>query len=122
MFDWSFWMKPFNLQAAIKGAPVVTRSGLRIIDFHYAMHDTTGSPIFAQVEGSSAGHWYQLDGNRGTNDSTLDLFMAPVKKTFYVNFYIGTHSTYHAKEYDARVYAESTSGAWAIAVPVELEV
>jgi hypothetical protein len=121
MFDWSFWMKPFNLQAAIKGAPVVTRDGLNIIDFHYAMHDTTGSPIFAQVEGSSAGHWYQLDGNRGTNDSTLDLFMKVVKKTVYYNIYID-HAPFRHETKEAAMARAEKYGVIAIAFPVEVEV
>lgn len=91
-------MKPFNLEEAKSGKPCCTRDGrdIRIICF-----DVLGpQPILAlhkYKEGDEGVYKFCIDGkynlfpNEG--DSCNDLFMKPVKKTYWVNVYKYDHKT-----------------------------
>ncbi len=73
--------KPFNLEEALKGHPVVTREGLPVTQI--TKFDGVGEtqyPIRAVMNGEIAG--YQSKGNYYSTgiESHMDLFMAPVKK------------------------------------------
>ena len=105
-------MKPFDLELAKKGHPVCTRSGLgaRIICFDREnsgkypivfLHKHCGSAdesvYYATITGKSA----------LLCDSPQDLFMKPVKKTGWVNFYkvssrIDTGQNTYKSEKEAR--------------------
>jgi hypothetical protein len=116
-------LKPFNLQAALNGAPVVTRDGRKVLEIHHFTECFgTDHPVRAVVEGIEGIDSFTVCGRYvdRMHDRDYDLFMAPVKKTFYVNFYQSTNASYHATELSARECA--SVGCWAIAVPVELEV
>lgn len=76
-------MKPFNLEKALAGDPVVTRCGEPVHDLHYLEHSrmsqklvavVNGTPFYANDDGT-----YQL----GRKESQYDLFMAPVKRTVW---------------------------------------
>ena len=81
-------MKPFNLQEAIDGKPVVTRSGcpVRII-----CTDRKGANrVIALVECSDGTEIiipYNDEGRLFKNESHNDLMMAPVKKKVFVGVY-----------------------------------
>lgn len=85
-------LKPFNLEAAKKGAPVCTRNGVtvRIVDDKCKQ---SGFPIIAvlgQFEETIIR--YTKDGRNSpydnhTHDKDLDIFMAPVKHEKWVNIY-----------------------------------
>ena len=82
-------MKPFNLEAAKAGAPVVTRDGrpARIVCFD---RKGTDWPIIALTDNgdNEALHGYTLDGNLYfVGPCHGDLLMAPVKKDGWVNLY-----------------------------------
>lgn len=70
-------MKPFDLQAALRGGPVVTRDGRRVLQVAY-FPDAPGLPVLAYVQGSEFVYAYPTNGllTRGTA-SRNDLFMAP---------------------------------------------
>ena len=84
-------MKPFDLEKAKAGAPVITRNGsaARIICFNRA--DADNYPLVALLhlgEGiervtthTDQGHYCKEPGNN------CDLFMAPVKREGWVNIY-----------------------------------
>lgn len=85
-------MKPFDLEAAKAGAPVIQRCGrpARIVDFNLkngayplAVVYTDGYNDEHVTEFSTRGEYY-----RGTTaEDERDLMMAPVKKTGWLNVY-----------------------------------
>lgn len=71
-------MKPFDLEAAINGAPVVTRDGREVKQLTYFVCDNPEALV--GVVGDTLRRWY----NNGSyidyiDDSPFDLFMAPQK-------------------------------------------
>ena len=89
-------MKPFDLQAALAGAPVVTRDGRKVVRLaHFPEVDDCIRVIFV-VEGSQ-GIWHAHENGHasscGSFNSNLDLFMAHTKRTVWVNLYKSDHST-----------------------------
>lgn len=112
-------MKPFNLEEAKAGKPVCTRDGnaVRIICF-----DARQSyPIVALVHGGGADDEEEVmqfsdTGLFNYHEPTHcnDLFMAPVKKTVWINLYsAGAHSpfpsdtTYESEEKAKRAVCET---------------
>ena len=70
-------LKPFNLEEALNGAPLVTRDGRKVTHLHY-FKDATHSPfkLFAVIENGL--HAFKDDGSYGsffTNGNEKDLFM-----------------------------------------------
>lgn len=79
-------MKPFNLEAALKGAKVVTRDGREVSEIYHFKTDSEGYPVVAVVEGTRRS--YTTDGKFAyCSKEGLDLFMAPIKKEGWVNLY-----------------------------------
>ncbi len=79
-------MKSFDLESALKGAPVMTRTGKEVTQL--ARFDThSGIRLHGVREGCIA-EWYE-DGTTtsGARDVVYDLLMAPVKKTGWVARY-----------------------------------
>lgn len=81
-------MKPFNLERAIVGDPLITRDGLPVTEFHYLKtiditeHKDRDCIVFV-VDGGL--HSVNINGKSVENyDHPLDLFMAPIKKTYSV--------------------------------------
>lgn len=76
-------MKPFDLEAALNGAPVVTRDGREVTQlakFHLAFGMTN---LVGVVSGQLI--TFRHDGQKDTHlKDPFDLFMAPVKKTGWV--------------------------------------
>lgn len=79
-------MKPFDLEAAKAGAPLVTRDG-RKARFVAYVSEVTEFPVIAYVDDcgetwsfTNEGHWNRCESGR-------DLFMAPRKRTVWVNLY-----------------------------------
>ena len=71
-------MKPFNLQKALAGEPVVTRDGQKIIEIHYFKYVKTKFPLVVHIENNSSVDHYTING-KWTEDfenEELDLFMA----------------------------------------------
>lgn len=69
-------MKPFNLEEALAGKPVVTRDGRKVTEIYHfkTASDETKYVLYAVIEGAI--HTYLLNGfymSRGINDT--DLFM-----------------------------------------------
>lgn len=79
-------MKPFDLEAALAGAPVVTRGGRPVTQL--VTFDITGSDrLFGVVDGRIVRCW-KVDGNYYSKaDNDLDLFMPSEKRTLWVNLY-----------------------------------
>lgn len=76
--------KPFNLDRAIMGDPVVTRSGLKVTQI--VKFDVQGDHEIAGVIDGRLYSW-RNNGERFSFQSEIDLFMAPVKKIMYCNIF-----------------------------------
>ena len=78
--------RPFNLEEALAGKPVVTRDGRKVSEFYHFKTQTTPYSVSAVIDGSRYG--YSIDGRYHPSDeSNLDLFMRPEKRSFWTNIY-----------------------------------
>jgi len=80
-------MKPFNLQEALAGKPVVTRHGIIVTKiYHIKEKDVNEYTVLAVINSNS--FWFNKNGIYNPRFETgLDLFMATEKKTVWVNVY-----------------------------------
>lgn len=83
-------MRPFDLEKALAGEPVITREGLEVTELYLAKTATNNTQRLIAVTEGSLKH-YSEDGKWqfDKNDSSKDLFMAPVKRQEWVNIYQG---------------------------------
>lgn len=80
-------MKPFNLEKALAGAPVVTRDGKEVTQLHWFELGAHAYPLFGVIhyESKQIVKSFTKDGEEYTNmDSVNDLFMKTTKKVGYV--------------------------------------
>lgn len=111
-------MKPFDLEKAIAGEPIVTRDG-REAKFIAHVPDLMTHPIIVVIKGKliqmlECGKWCSDE------ETITDLFMAPKKRTVWVNFYDWTNANY----FDSETEANDESACGRIggkAYPVEIE-
>lgn len=97
-------MKPFNLERALAGDPVVTRDGRKVTQIFYFSKTDEVYNLFVGFDKKITGYKpdgkYYLDGT----ESPKDLFMAPVEKTVWFNYYrpfrdhISTSGPYDTEE------------------------
>jgi hypothetical protein len=80
-------MIPFNLEQAIAGKTLITRDGRSVPQFfHITARLNDPTPIIAIIEGNT--HKLNINGRASDFfDSNEDLFMAPEKKSIWVNIY-----------------------------------
>ena len=78
-------MKPFDLEKALAGEPVVTRSGVPVTEIYHFKTSRDRFPVRAVVNGGLSS--YNTDGRWGITHTNNDLFMAPVKKQEWVNIH-----------------------------------
>ena len=119
-------MKKFDLAKALAGQAVVTRDGRPVTQL--TKFDTTDTyPLIGVVRGA-VNRWTD-SGKKYLNlnssyDSVIDLFMAPVKVTRWVNLYPGT--AYHfSTQADADFHATTlrfVNRFGEQAYPIEVEV
>lgn len=80
-------MKPFNLQEALAGKPVVTRDGRKVQDIRH-LPSATMYTVVGVVDGSLENpRTFTHHGAFSANDVENDLFMAPQKKKGWINIY-----------------------------------
>ena len=94
-------MKPFDLEAAKRGEPLITRDGR---EAHFIAHTdkvASADKVMAVVSGDWRAFTEQGERCSGAV-STLDLFMAPKKRTVWVNLY----RNYAAIGYDTEERAD----------------
>jgi hypothetical protein len=115
-------MKPFDLAAAQRGNPLVTRDGRKARFIAYVPECEPSRRIYAFVDGADRVFDFTENGRRIRHDSTdrADLFMAPVKRTFWVNLMAGGPAAWFSNERAAQM-AEHTYQVVARAVCVEVE-
>ena len=121
-------MKPFDLEKALAGEPVVTREGIPATDFRYYKSEKSGFTLCALVDGIVG--MFTADGYSRT-DNMSDLFMATVSRTMWGVLYRsdytgGLHllpNLYHTEE-EARLVMKRPSNAGNRAImffPIELD-
>lgn len=123
-------MKPFNLERALAGAPVVTRKGAPVIEIHHFAKVENGDlSVYAIVDG-----YVRIFTKRGAYclgvEHAFDLFMAPVKRVGWVNIYLDGHAdgwshcgqVVYTSEEEAKDNADRTScPSGVVTVKVEWE-
>ena len=90
-------MKPFNLEEALAGKPVVTRDGLKVIQLHLFECDLR-FPLGAVIENGNCIFGFKKDGTWTNVPSDYDLFMASPEKTVWVNLYHDWTGRYDSQE------------------------
>jgi hypothetical protein len=81
-------LKPFNLERALAGDPIVTRDGRKVTEIYYFKTCTEVNCIVCIIDGEKL--CYRINGEWSIQEHKLDLFMAPKTKKVY--FYINKHS------------------------------
>jgi hypothetical protein len=121
-------MKPFNLEAANKGAPVVNRVG-KVMKFVAHVPEARERERLVMLSPEGAMYVYYESGSYyGGAAGDDDLVMAPQKRTVWVNFYGFTNGTgyvsnTHNSEAGADFAAGPNSGRIGErAYPVEIDV
>lgn len=81
-------MKPFNLQEALAGKPVVTRDGRKVTELHYFATALPSEQLVYVADGKlhyqfARGSYYPL----GSHASEWDLFMAEEPREIWLNVY-----------------------------------
>ena len=80
-------LKPFDLEKALAGEPVVTRNGFKVIEIN-CFEQNTDYPVRVLFENGGT-NTYTKNGKvyTGNNDNGFDLFMAPKTKTMWYCVY-----------------------------------
>lgn len=87
-------MKPFNLEAAKSGAPIVTRDGREARFIAHVPEANEVERIVALI-GKSL-FWYSENGSYLLDtESNRDLFMKPQKRTIWVHLYADGSARWH---------------------------
>lgn len=114
-------MKPFCLEAAKAGEPIVFRNK-QPVKFVAHEPDANENSRVIILSNGSIGSWAEC-GNVYPNGRTseYDLFMAMQKKTVFVNFYENGMAAHYETKRIALDHADATR-VIALAVPVEIEI
>ena len=101
--------KPFNLQAALNGAPVMTANGLKVVRIVHFPEATKNSRVVALLEHGQVCTYHEQGNHCANITSDIDLVMVITTKTGWVNVYKDGNNNYNS----GSVYAsyEEASGA-----------
>ena len=100
-------MKPFDLEAAKQGEPIVCRDGTPAKFIAHVPDANDARQIIVLINNFIFTHFE--NGKKYPDDSDRDLFMAPKTRTVWVNLYGGPLATYHESLQEADA---SHSGLW----------
>lgn len=83
-------MKPFNLEEALAGKPVVNKQGRKVIQLHYFPNIKSNFKVMAHIENNFGENNFGVDtftinGRYSDDISELDLFMAEPER--WINIY-----------------------------------
>lgn len=113
--------RPFDLEAAKRGEPLVTRKG-RSVKFVAHVPEAREYTVMAFVEGEIAPDTFTDKGRYSAGSfSGRDLFMAPKPtQTVWVNLYVNNRIAFwYTSEESAKSNADSQTVA--VAVPVQIK-
>jgi len=119
-------MKPFDLEAAKRGDPIVTREGTEAKLIAYVPELGELHRVLYTVPNNDYALSCTEDGRHYTNSqSGYDLFMAPKKRTVWVNFYSATDGLYWSNTFLTKEKADypphQNGRVGSKAYPVEIE-
>lgn len=103
-------LKPFNLERALAGDPVVTRHGIEVEEIYHFKKDKSEWCLGVVING---GYWsYCIDGTTCRpyeGPEKQDLFMKPVEKEYVVASYYTVPSAHlvFSKPFNSMALAES---------------
>lgn len=115
-------MKPFDLEAAKAGAPIVTRDGRSAKFIAHVAEARPSERVLVLINGGVLTRFE--NGKYASSQAHVsdnDLFMAPPKRTVWVNFYGYGEVRRYDTEHNADVCADGGrlgGRAW----PIEIEV
>lgn len=82
-------MKPFDLEKALNGAPVITRDGREVTQLHLFDAEGEDCPLYGVIKDKACGPFIEYFTENGvwrrSGESGIDLFMKTVKKVGYVH-------------------------------------
>lgn len=116
-------LKPFNLEQALAGAPVVCRKGYPIVELKYLQTTSNLAVVRKEDDEKLISYFVPCSGKLSdTIDYATDLFMAPAKKEAWVvmfhnnsqkDFIVGTKIW--ASKQDAEIWSKGCEAVFAIA-------
>lgn len=78
-------MKPFDLEKALAGEPVVTKEGKKVMQLHYFPNIKSNFKVMVQLENAFGVDTFTIHGKYSDGESQLDLMMA--EPEIWVNVY-----------------------------------
>lgn len=116
-------LKPFDLEAAKAGAPLVTRDGRSARFVAHVPEAESGLRVLVYVEGACGVSEYSETGTARAQNRHGDLSMAPKpKRKKYVNLYKDMSYSVWNDEATARKYGEASKDHARFLIAVEVEV
>lgn len=120
-------MKPFDLEAAKAGKPLVTRDGRPARFIAHLPECEMHSRVLFHITGTSSSSSCSESGSFfGVKEqhSSQDLFIADMRRTIYLNLYWdkGSKNFVHGAAHDSAEKAQEAADAKAIAVAVPVEI
>lgn len=113
-------MKPFNLEQALAGEPVVTRAGKPVTQLTKFDSNDSAMPLRGVTENKIQA-WSSV-GLYSSGESRYDLFMATKKRTVWVNIYPGCcGGPFDTQEQAETMGADKSQKLGGRAWPVEIE-
>jgi len=107
-------MKPFDLEKALAGEPVVSKEGRKVIQLHYFPNLGSNFKVIAQLEHGFSFDTFTIHGKYSDDESSqLDLIMAEPER--WVNVYYSKAqdnvwaSQFYESESEAKEHIISTS-------------
>jgi len=88
--------KPFNLQAALDGAPVMTVNGLKVVRIVHFPSATKNSRVVALLEHGQVCTYHEHGNHCANITSDIDLVMVTTTKTGWVNVYKDGNNNYNS--------------------------
>ena len=90
--------KPFNLQAALDGAPVMTTNGLKVVRIVHFPSAMKNSRVVALLEHGQVCTYHEHGNHCANVTSDIDLVMVTTTKVGWVNVYKDTLGKYFTSE------------------------
>jgi hypothetical protein len=98
-------MKPFNLERALAGEPVITRNGKKVTELYLFKNAKIIQPLYGTIEDDEDVFSWTTNGiYNPTKNTSFDLFMAPESKFLWINLWQQLHengnyyTTVHTRE------------------------
>ena len=99
-------MKPFDLEAAKRGEPICNRRGDPLTFIAYVPDAKEGTNLITLANDGEIFLNYKDGLYIGDGDSAFDIFMAPKKRTVWVNLYNGQDGQIRGFAYESQAVAD----------------